>query len=116
MNREYRDKYVKLAQTLGPDSLAGLVRLLVPRVREALQRGDEHLNTIPLGTWDAIALDFAAFAKSETALDAYEWPHRRLRQTASDPSLPWHRAPHLSLAERVCVLKFTAKHLAREVA
>ena len=115
MKLEHREKYAKLAQTLGPDSLAGLVRDLVPRVREALAQGDEHLNSIPLDKWYELALGRRTQSMLPPTIGSQHWPHRELRDTAREPSLPWHRTPGLSLAERVCVLKFTAARLAWEV-
>lgn len=135
MKREHEEKYAKLARTLGEDSLGGLVRDLLPRVREALAAGDEHLNSIPLATWDARAgmqrrdglarccakvctTKFCPHCGKQlrrTSTDGQLWPYSELSETARDPSLPWRKAPGLSLAERVCVLKFTAAKLAAEV-
>lgn len=131
MKREHREKYARLAQTLGMDSLAGLVRDLVPRVVQALAAGDEHLNTITLATWDRLALgpepqrppacahcghrpsNLYPLGRSSPTLGAADWPYAELRATARDKARPWHRAPGLSLAERVCVLKYVAAELAR---
>lgn len=122
----HRDKYEALAQTLGEDSLAGLVADLVPRVRTALASGDENLNTISLATWDRRALGgpdptkpskcpCCGAVKSPRAgatLGAADFPQRELRESARDRALPWRHAPTLSLAERVCVLKHVARKLA----
>lgn len=132
MKREHREKYARLAQTLGEDSLAGLVRDLVPRVVQALAAGDEHLNTIALATWDSRAGMVGVFGPTccgkscgtkfcphcgkqlrQSKPDGSLWPYSELRETVRDRSLPWHSAPGLSLAERVCVLKYVAEQLAR---
>lgn len=135
--REHYEKYAKLAKTLGEDSIERLVAQLVPRCAAALAAGDEHLNTIQLGLWDKLAdvtpdgvtmccgkrryadnfcpdcgkkLRKPAPPAEKELRD--DWPYAQLRETARDDSKPWHKAPGLSLAERVCVLKYTARRLA----
>jgi hypothetical protein len=63
----------------------------VEQVREALASGDEHLNTIPLGKWDAMALT---------------GDNRRMYKALKE------RGDFQSLGTGVCVLKAYAKHLA----
>ena len=63
---------------------------MLPKVRDALEKGDEHLNTISLTTWDAMALFPTCRANISRALKAHEdfW----------------------SLAGGVCTLKQAAKN------
>ena len=48
----FEQYYTSIAEAAGI-SMAGSE--LMPAVKAALAAGDEHLNTIPLGTWDRIA-------------------------------------------------------------
>jgi hypothetical protein len=45
-------KYEALAQALGLDALKALVPFSAERIRQALAAGDQHLNTLPLASWD----------------------------------------------------------------
>lgn len=49
---EHAKKYEALAQELGIDFLRGYMPVGAERIRRALERGDKHLNTIPLRLWD----------------------------------------------------------------
>jgi hypothetical protein len=49
---EHREKFESLAQWLGVESLKQLVPFPPSRIRAALAAGDEHLNTLPLVSWD----------------------------------------------------------------
>lgn len=48
---EHETKYNQIAEAMGWEAVLRLVR-------EALDAGDEHLNTIPLHVWDAAAWGF----------------------------------------------------------
>lgn len=50
---EYAKKYEELARKIGIDKLKNLIPVSHEKVRKALERGDKHLNTIPLRKWDA---------------------------------------------------------------
>lgn len=50
---EYAKKYEELARKIGIDELKNLIPASREKVRKALERGDKHLNTIPLRKWDA---------------------------------------------------------------
>jgi len=130
---EHVAKYDALAKTLGEEMLGAIVLPLLPRCAEALKAGDEHLNTIPLATWDRLAgLDSDALGpkccgkycytpycpncgkqmrKPDSSKGRDDWPYAGLRETAR--GLPWSRKPGLSLSERVCVLKHVASKLAK---
>lgn len=77
---EHAKKYEEVSRRIGIDVLAQLVPASPEKVRKALERGDKHLNTIPLRKWD----DAAA-------------------------AIPRERVKGLSLAEKVCALKHVAK-------
>lgn len=51
----HAEKYEKIAQKIGIDVLRELIPASRAKIREALERGDKHLNTIPLRKWDAAA-------------------------------------------------------------
>ena len=119
---EHAAKYSALAATLGHDALRAILaeRGIGPeRVRAALAAGDEHLNTLPLALWDRAALgDVAASRRGEcpcckralpNPVHSADWPYSALRDSAR--FAPWRNAPTLSLAERVCVLKWAAENL-----
>jgi DNA-directed RNA polymerase alpha subunit len=76
---EHAKKYEEMAQRLGVEKLRALIPVTQERVRKALERGDKHLNSIPLRKWDAAAFQL------------------NLRERG------------LSIAEGVCVLKHVAK-------
>ncbi len=76
---EHAKKYEELARKLGVEKIVPLIPASRERVRQALTRGDKHLNSIPLRKWDSAALQL----------------HLRERG--------------LSLSEGVCVLKHVAK-------
>lgn len=53
---EHAKKYEDLARQIGIEELKALVPATPERIRKALERGDAHLNTIPLRHWDAAAM------------------------------------------------------------
>lgn len=53
---EHARKYEELAQEIGIENLKALIPATPDRIRKALERGDAHLNTIPLRHWDAAAM------------------------------------------------------------
>lgn len=54
-DREHIQKYEALAQRLGLEELKTLIPVSQDKVRQALERGDKHLNKIPLWKWDVAA-------------------------------------------------------------
>jgi len=116
--QEHRAKYLALALQLGFDDLIQLVPATPESIRAALGAGDEHLNTIPLVSWDQAALLGApgpiacptCGRMGPNPIYANDWPQSRLGVSAR--LLPWSRVPSLSLAERVCVLKEVARQIA----
>jgi polyhydroxyalkanoate synthesis regulator phasin len=76
---EYAKKCEAIAQRIGIDILRELIPASSDKIRKALDRGDKHLNTIPLRKWDQAA--------------------------AMIPYLP---GKGLSLSEKVCALKHVA--------
>ncbi len=99
---EHERKYEEIAQLCGIATLVYMVaRAIEPaRIKEALDAGDQSLNTIPLHRWDALAFGISSVHDKE-------WPYRDLQKTANDH--PWRRRMSWSLCERVCVLKHVAK-------
>lgn len=126
MKAEHAAKYRALLARVGPQAIRELVEPLAARARAALDCGDEHLNGIPLHVWDRLALGpepqrpppcphcghrpSVDALRSSPSLGAADWPYRELRATARTG--PWSKAPGLSLAERVCLLKYAARLLA----
>jgi len=116
----HTDKYRALYFRAGPAALRRIVAPLVERTLAALDAGDEHLNTIPLATWDGLALSgYSALGpcpccgqKRPDPRFGPDWPGVALRETARKE--PWRSAPAMSLAERVCLLKYTAALMASE--
>ncbi len=86
----FEDFYRAIAKDAGI-SFAGSD--ILPRVKRALASGDEHLNTIPLATWDI----YAGAAKHATA-----------------PAFKAH-GDSWSIAGGVCVAKQAAKDAAEGV-
>lgn len=77
---EHAKKCEAIAQRIGIDILRELIPASPEKIRRALDRGDKHLNSIPLRKWDQAA--------------------------ARIPYLP---GKGLSLGEKVCALKHVAK-------
>lgn len=76
---EHARKYEDLAKKVGIEKILPLIPVSSAKVRQALERGDKHLNSISLRKWDQAALNLS------------------LRERG------------LSLSEGVCVLKHVAK-------
>lgn len=76
---EHARKYEELAKKIGIEKILPLIPVSPSKVRQALERGDRHLNSISLRKWDNAALNLS------------------LRERG------------LSLSEGVCVLKHVAK-------
>ena len=53
---EHAEKYEEFAQDIGVDELKELIPASPEKIRKAMERGDKHLNTIPLRKWDAAAV------------------------------------------------------------
>lgn len=120
--QEHHDRMAKLAQELGFDKLRALVPVSIDRVRDALRKGDEHLNTIGLHLWDRAAVRSSTFEPPTARTGFYpslgigflqgkDEPYATLRASARGE--PWCAKPGLSLSERVCVLKHVAREAAR---
>ena len=52
---EHAEKYEDVATDIGVNELKKLIPASPEKIRKALERGDKHLNTIPLRKWDAAA-------------------------------------------------------------
>lgn len=52
----HAEKYEEIAQDLGVDFLKTLIPASPEKIRKALERGDKHLNSIPLRKWDAASM------------------------------------------------------------
>ncbi len=52
---EHAEKCEALARQIGIEDLQTLIPASPERIRQALETGDSHLNTIPLRKWDAAA-------------------------------------------------------------
>lgn len=52
---EYAEKMEALSRKIGIDRLALLIPVPRSKIQKALERGDKHLNTIPLYKWDGAA-------------------------------------------------------------
>ncbi len=52
---EHAEKCEALARQIGIEDLQALIPASPERIRQALETGDSHLNTIPLRKWDAAA-------------------------------------------------------------
>lgn len=76
---EHARKYDDLAKKIGIEKIKSLIPVSSAKVRQALERGDRHLNSISLRKWDQAALNLS------------------LRERG------------LTLSEGVCVLKHVAK-------
>jgi hypothetical protein len=76
---EHARKYEELAKKIGIEKVKESIPVSPAKVRQALERGDKHLNSISLRKWDQAALNLS------------------LRERG------------LSLSEGVCVLKHVAK-------
>lgn len=116
--REHRTKYKALADKLGWEAL---LPKTIEQIQAALAEGDEHLNKWGNGSWERAALGeepdrtCCCCGRRRTAERfSPDWPFNVLRRTARDKSLPWRAAPSLSLAARVCVLKYVARVDAEE--
>lgn len=83
--------YLEIAEEAGLQSID--LPFSLSRVRAALANGDEHLNTLPLQSWDAKVPPI----RSRIA------PALKRRGDVNGPTL----------GAGVCVLKALAKHLAR---
>ena len=102
MRTEHYEKYEKLAQHIGVYGLCNLVKPYRKEIKQALENGDEHLNSIMLSRWDRLAGAKPRYLSSSTVRGDFilSWEY------------PWIPAKvnGLSLAERVCVLKHVAKY------
>ena len=86
----HEEKYTRLINAVGGlDAVIPCIPFSLIHIKQALENHDEHLNTLPLKTWD-----FSA--------DAYvkDLMYRKARITCS------------SLSERVCLLKEAARQWA----
>ena len=98
------DYYSVLADALGTKELERLVLSMtqVPKIRAALDSGDEHLNTIPLLKWDRLHSSVFDMVKKMPSVMAISWDGVKLKPG----TVCW------SLSESVSVLKAVAKRMA----
>ena len=89
----FDDYYLALARKMGIKPSEKIVR----RAVEALRKGDNHLNSIPLGEWDTWALSLYAFRKNEI-----DFIFRQF-------------GDFYSLAGLVCVLKAVVRYEAEKI-
>jgi hypothetical protein len=78
----HEDKYTKVVNALGYIAVKQCLPKPHSRILEALDNGDEHLNTIPLATWDSCTTNLS---------------YKEFGLTS------------VSLSEKVCILKRCAK-------
>ena len=102
MKRTHREKYEALAHVVGVEDLKKIIffhGITPDRINEALAEGDEHLNTIPMRVWDQMALSTGEADKATPKGPAirFKYPWTKLKEPQS-------------LAMRVCMLKYVAKH------
>ena len=87
----HEEKYFLLIDAVGGlDAVVPYIPFSLTSIKEALEHHDEHLNTLPLKTWD-----FAA-------------------ENVKDLMLRKAHITYSSLAERVCLLKAAARLWAKE--
>jgi hypothetical protein len=136
MKREHFEKYRDLARALGLEELSALVPASRERIERALASGDEHLNTISLASWDKAAGAETKLGPDWARRDptkpcptcGHKGPAPLKKRTVG--TFPdrlsiegvWARSfrpytvkgkrmrGYLSLAERVCVLKWVARY------
>jgi len=84
----HEDYYRAVAKTAG---LSFKGSSILPRVKKALEKGDEDLNTIPLSTWDAFSIAGRPFTQAAFKAHGDFW----------------------SIAGGVCVAKQAAKDAAQ---
>ena len=96
---EHEKKYDKIAQRIGIEALKKCLPFSAKSVKRALEAGDEHLNTIPLPSWDKAAGNRPSSYPLHKEGVFLSWDE------------PWtkDKARGLSLAERVYILKHVAK-------
>lgn len=122
---QHEQKYEALAQRLGVKALAALVPFSRERIEAALAAGDEHLNTLPLSTWDArhgtepgsVRLYCGSCAQAlpyKPQLGEGVWGLVR-RWIGDGRSSEAPRRMWWSLSDTVCVLKHVATHYIAEV-
>lgn len=99
--REHFEKYEALAKQIGLGPLINKVFHLKFQVEKALRDGDHSLKTIPLATWDHLS------GYDDRGCVGMHY-------TAEFDAPPWTGWRHLSLGERVCVLKHVARHYVAE--
>lgn len=86
----HEEKYSRLIDVVGGlDAVIPCIPFSLTSIREALEHHDEHLNTLPLRTWDSSANNYVK-----------DLMYRKARITCS------------SLSERVCLLKEAARQWA----
>ena len=87
---EHFARYEAIAQEIGIDALWRLVPFDRAEIDRALEAGDEHLNSLRLGAWDAC--------------DGFLRPLGYRARKALNGRAVW------SLSDTVCTLKHVAKH------
>lgn len=125
--REHYEKYKAKAEALGLAELAKLVPASEERIRAALAAGDEHLNSIPMASWDKAAGIVSIFAANPHCKSCRCFVGTVGRTVGNDPRMaiegvwadawrPYERdgkklRAYWSVAERVCILKWVARHV-----
>jgi len=122
MSREHFEKYEALARAFESFDLPSYVPPTVERIKAALAAGDEHLNSIPLATWDRAAQVWDVMPSADRWMygETRECPtcHGRTLRVLPDARPLWGffhyplangRRAYYSAAERVCLLKHVAR-------
>lgn len=103
-NMSHDEKYTTIVNGLGYENVKRYVPFSVTKIAAALAKGDKHLNTLWLGTWDAASgyipvtkQNRRDYAPMGTGLAAY---------------VSWQGINGFSLSELVCILKRCAVMMA----
>lgn len=96
---EHENKYDGIAREIGIDFLVPLLVERKDEIRQALENGDTHLNSIPIKWWNEKAGGRTLLNGNVTLIIDYPWT--------------FYAGPQ-SLAMRVCVLKHVAKFYLEE--
>lgn len=91
--------------TLGLNALARCIPFSIAEISTALDKGDEHLNTLCIKDWDAAAGFVFIRTKNEEIMHQIPCSFARLLQE--------HGITSYSCAQGVCVLKYAAKQIAK---
>ena len=100
MTKEHYEKYDKLSREIGIEELKKSIPLTSEQIKEAITK-DDYLNNIPLYKWDrwsgyTVKINHETQEQTYTPLFYGVWGKTRKM--------------HLSLADRVCILKHVARN------